>query len=55
MVFVADSHRVLAEFPEAVQRHVGYALYLAQIGDRDVDAKPLKNSAGGVLEVVSDH
>lgn len=54
LVWVADSRRVLAEFPEAVQRHVGYALYQAQMGAKHVDAKPLKNSAG-VLEVVSDH
>jgi phage-related protein len=55
LVFVADSHSVLEEFPEAVQRHVGYALYLAQIGSKHVDTKPLKRIAGGVLEVVSDH
>jgi len=55
LIFVADSHRVLAEFPEAVQRHVGYALYLAQTGGKHLDAKPLKRFAGGVLEVVSDH
>lgn len=55
LVFVADSHHVLAEFPAAVRRHVGYALYLAQVGEKDVDAKPLRNLAGGVLEVVSDH
>jgi len=55
LIWVADTQRVLARFPEAVQRHVGYALYQAQIGARHVDAKPLKNFAGGVLEVVSDH
>jgi phage-related protein len=55
LIFVADSHRVLAEFPEPVQRHVGFALYQAQMGARHVDAKPLKNFSGGVLEVVSDH
>jgi phage-related protein len=55
LIFVADSHRVLAEFPDPVQRHVGFALYLAQLGDKHVDAKPLKSIAGGVLEVVSDH
>jgi phage-related protein len=54
LVFIADSHRILAEFPQAVQRHVGFALYQAQMGEKHVDAKPLKSSAGGVLEVVSD-
>jgi phage-related protein len=54
LIFVADSHRILCDFPEPVQRHVGFALYLAQIGSKHPDAKPLKNLGGGVLEVVSD-
>jgi phage-related protein len=54
LVFVGDSHRVLCEFPEPVQRHVGYALYQAQTGNKHPDAKVLKGFAG-VLEVVSDH
>ncbi|HEX4321374.1 MAG TPA: type II toxin-antitoxin system RelE/ParE family toxin [Acidobacteriaceae bacterium] len=55
LIFVADSHQNLAEFPQAVQRHVGFALYQAQMGEKHIDAKPLKNVGGGVLEVVSDH
>lgn len=55
LIFVADSHRALTEFPEPVQRHVGFALYQAQMGNKHVDAKQLRNVAGGVLEVVSDH
>jgi len=55
LIFVADSHRVLAEFPVAMQRHVGFALYQAQMGDKHIDAKPLKHIDGGVLEIVSDH
>jgi phage-related protein len=55
LIFVADSRRTLAEFPDTVQRHVGFALYQAQLGDKHIDAKPLKKIAGGVLEVVSDH
>jgi phage-related protein len=55
LIWVADSHRILAEFPEPVQRQVGFALYQAQMGAKHVDAKPLKNSAAGILEVVSDH
>ena len=35
---------------------MGYALYLAQMGDKHPDAKPLKGFGGtGVLEVVDDH
>jgi len=55
LIFVGDSHRVLQDFPERVRRHVGFALCQAQMGGRHIDAKPLKNVAAGVLEVVSDH
>jgi len=34
---------------------VGYALYLAQRGEKHVSAKPLQGLGPGVLEVVSDH
>ena len=55
LIFVADSHRVLTEFPRAVQQHMGFALYQAQMGGKHIDAKPLRNVGTGVLEVVSDH
>ncbi len=55
LIFVADSHRLLREFPKAVQQQAGFALYQAQMGGKHVDAKPLKNIGTGVLEVVSDH
>jgi phage-related protein len=54
LVFVGDSHRILREFPRAVQRHIGFALYQAQMGGKHLDAKPLKG-LGGAVEVVSDH
>ncbi len=42
--------------PRAVQRTFGYALYLAQIGDKSPEAKPLKGFSGaGVLEIVEDY
>jgi phage-related protein len=34
---------------------MGYAIYLAQRGDKHVLAKPLKGLGAGVLEVVSSH
>lgn len=55
LVFLGDSHRILAAFPDPVQRHVGFALYQAQMGNKHPDAKPLKGLPAGVLEVVSDH
>jgi phage-related protein len=38
-----------------VQDEMGYAIYLAQRGEKHVSAKPLKGLGSGVLEVVSDH
>ncbi len=55
LIFVADSNDALTEFPEAVQREMGFALYQAQIGDKHIDAKPLKGIAAGVMEIVADH
>ena len=55
LVFVADSYKALVEFPEPVRREVGFALYQAQAGGMHVNAKPLKNIAAGVMEIVSDH
>ncbi len=52
---MGDSLRVLKAFPSGVQDEVGYALYLAQRGEKHVSAKPLKGLGPGVLEVVSDH
>src|SRR5271166_6416960 len=55
LIFVADSQRVLRDFPKPVQQHVGFALYLAQMGGKHIDAKPLKGLGIGALEVVTDH
>jgi phage-related protein len=45
------------EFPPAVQREMGYALFLAQMGARDPTmAKTLKGFGGGtVLEIRESH
>jgi phage-related protein len=48
-----DDLRVL---PDPVQDDFGYALYLAQTGDKHPRAKPLRGHHGaGVLEVVAQH
>lgn len=42
-------------FPEDVRQAIGYALYLAQSGEKHPSAKPFKGFKGaGVLEVVED-
>lgn len=55
VVWLGDSLRELKAFPAAVQDEMGYAIYLAQCGQKHVSAKPLKGLGSGVLEVVSDH
>ena len=53
LVFVGSSIHDLRSFPEDVKDVVGYALWLAQVGQKHPDAKPLKGFGGaGVLEIV---
>ncbi|WNZ23123.1 addiction module toxin RelE [Leptolyngbya sp. NK1-12] len=53
--WVGSSLDDLKEFPEDVRQTVGYALYLAQCGEKHPSAKPLKGFKGiGVLEIVED-
>lgn len=51
--YLGDSQRELKTFPAPVQDEMGYAIYLAQRGDKHVSARPLKGLGSGVLEVVS--
>lgn len=54
--WVASSKKDLMAMPEEVQDTFGYALHLAQSGQKHPDAKPLKGFGGaGVLEVVEDY
>lgn len=53
--WVASTNEQLRDFPAEVRAAIGYALYLAQMGDKHPDAKPLRGFGGaGVLEVVDD-
>jgi phage-related protein len=55
VVWIGSSLKDLREFPEEVRGEVGYALYLAQIGSKHPDTKPLKGFKGaGVLEIVEN-
>jgi phage-related protein len=54
--WVGSSKKDLRRFPDEVQRVTGYALWLAQLGVKHTDAKPLAGCGGaGVLEVVEDY
>ncbi len=56
MIWVGSSRKDLREFPEPVQDHIGYALYVAQLGGKHRDTKTLSGFGGaGVVEVVKDY
>jgi phage-related protein len=56
VIWVGSSRKDLREFPEPVQDHMGYALYVAQRGGKHRDTKPLSGFGGaGVVEVVKDY
>ena len=56
MVWVGSSRKDLREFPDIVQDHVGYALYVAQQGGKHRDTKTLTGFGGtGVVEIVKDY
>jgi len=55
LYWVGSSKRDLMAMPAGVVDVFGYALYLAQIGRKHEQAKPLKGfGSAGVLEVVED-
>ena len=56
LVWVGSSRRDLREFPPAVRRTFGVALFAAQLGETPPEAKPLRGFGGaGVLELIEDH
>lgn len=56
LVWIKASKKDFLSFPEPVIQDAGYALYLAQCGERPPSAKPLKGFGGaGVMEVVENH
>ena len=56
VVWIGSTRADLAPFPEDVKDAIGYALYIAQRGEKHPDAKPLRGFGGaGILEIVQDH
>ena len=52
--WVGSSFKEFCELPRAAQKEMGFALHLAQVGDKHPHAKPLKGFGGaGVLEIVT--
>jgi phage-related protein len=53
--WVASSHKDLKAMPEAVQDTFGYALYLAQVGEKHDQAKTLKGfGSADVQEIIEN-
>jgi phage-related protein len=53
VVFVGSSLRDLRKFPEGARSEAGHAIYLAQMGERAVNAVPMAGfGSAKVLEVV---
>ena len=56
VIWVGSSRKDLRAFPEPIQDHMGYALYVAQSGGKHRDTKTLSGFGGaGVVEVVKDY
>lgn len=51
---LGDSRRALMSFPAPIQDGVGYALYLAQVGEKHASAKPMHGLGPGVMEIASN-
>ena len=55
LVWLADSRSRVRAFPGPVQDDVGFALYLAQLGNKSAKAKPLHGLGfGGVMEIAAN-
>lgn len=53
--WIGSSFEDLKAFPDKVRQAMGYALYVAQCGEKHPLSKPLKDYVGaGILEVISN-
>lgn len=53
ITWLGSSLKDIKNLPEAVQQRIGYALYLAQLGDKGINVKVLKGFGSAcVLEIV---
>ncbi len=54
IIWIGSSLKDLKEFPNEVQREIGYGLYQAQMNKKYHKTKPLKGF-NGVMEIVSEY
>ena len=52
--WIASSRKDYGDFPDEVQEHFGFGLFLAQTGQHPPSAKPLKGLGSGVIELIED-
>ncbi len=52
--WLGDSRRAVRTFPAQVQDEVGYALFLAQVGEKHTSAKPMHGMGSGVMEIAAN-
>ena len=56
VIWLGSTQKITRGFPRSVRQVIGYALEVAQAGNRHPDAKPLQGFQGaGVLEVTEDN
>ena len=55
LVWEGSAKRDFMRFPEPVQKDMGVALFLVQLGGTPPSAKPLKGMGTGVFELIGDH
>jgi phage-related protein len=55
LVWEGSSKKDFKEFPAEVQKDLGVALFVVQIGGTPSSAKPWKGLGSGVFELVDDH
>ena len=56
IIWVRSSKEDLKQFPLMAQKHIGFALKMAQMGEKHPDAKPMRGfGSGSVVEVVEDY
>lgn len=55
LVWEGSSKKDFKEFPTEVQKDCGVALFVVQIGETPLSAKPWKGLGSGVYELVADH
>ena len=55
VIWVGDSHARVRSFPQAARTTVGEALRVAQMGGKDINAKPLRGVDSGVFEITAGY